>query len=108
MRSLTWVFFLTSVLVIGTSGHLDAKTSDPQAVVSFKAEVAEGKGKDWSVITVELRPGAVDSWHSRPGASLSTCSKAQDAWSYSPLDRHGLHRTTRHERIRRMGSRRSS
>ncbi|MBA3753430.1 MAG: hypothetical protein H0X01_04685, partial [Nitrospira sp.] len=52
MRSLTWVFFLTSVLVIGTSRHLDAKTSDPQAVVSFKAEVAEGKGKDWSVITV--------------------------------------------------------
>ena len=70
MRFLTWMFFLTSVLIIGTSQHLDAKTNDPQAVVSFKAEVADGEGKDWSVITVELRPGAIDSWHSRPGGEF--------------------------------------
>ncbi len=70
MRSLMWVFFLTSVLVLGTSRHLDAKSSDPQATVSFKTEVAEGEGKHWSVITVELRPGAVDSWHSRPGGEF--------------------------------------
>jgi quercetin dioxygenase-like cupin family protein len=65
-----WVLFLTSALIIGTSQHLDAKTSDLKAAVPFKGEIADGKGKDWSVITLELRPGAVDSWHSRPGGEF--------------------------------------
>lgn len=70
MRSLMGVLYMTSALVIGSSQHLNAKTSDPQAAVPFKAEVAQGEGRDWSVITVELRPGAVDSWHSRPGGEF--------------------------------------
>ena len=64
MRSIIGVLFLTAALVIGTSQHLDARASDLATVVPSKAEIVGGEAKGWSVITVELPPGAVDSWHS--------------------------------------------
>lgn len=66
MRFLMWVLVFSSALVIGNSRHLDAKTSDPQSIVPFNADIVEGAGKDWSVITVELAPGAINAWHSQP------------------------------------------
>lgn len=70
MRFLMWVLFFSSVLVFGNSRHLDAKTSDSQTIVPFKADIVEGAGKDWSVITVELAPGATNAWHSQPGGEF--------------------------------------
>lgn len=66
MRFFMWVLFFSSVFVIGHSRHLDAKTSDSQTIVPSKADIVEGAGKDWSVITVELAPGAINAWHSQP------------------------------------------
>ncbi len=66
MRLFMWVLFFSSVLVIGNSRHLDAKTSDSQTMAPFKADIVEGTGKDWSVIPLELAPGAINAWHSQP------------------------------------------
>lgn len=66
MRYIRGVLFLSSALVIGSSQFLSAQPSDQQTVVPFKAEIVEAEGKEWSVISVELPAGMINSWHSQP------------------------------------------
>lgn len=66
MRLLMGILLLSSALVVGHSRYLDAKTSDPQTLVPFNAGSHERGGTDWSVITVELAPGMINSWNSQP------------------------------------------
>lgn len=66
MRFFVAVLLLSSALVLGNSQLLNAKTSDPETIVPFKADIDHRAGKDWTVITVELPPGTINSWHSQP------------------------------------------
>jgi quercetin dioxygenase-like cupin family protein len=60
-----WSLLLASALIVGQSRQLDASMSDPQIAVPHKASIAHGEGRDWTVVSVELSPGAADSWQSR-------------------------------------------
>ena len=67
MRSMVLSFLLVagaSALVIGTGPQVNAQTSGSQGSMLFKADVAGAEATDWTVLTIELQPGAIDSWRS--------------------------------------------
>lgn len=66
MRSTIGVLILSSMLIVGTHGALDAKTNDPQAMAFHQADVGAALEKGWTVLTVELPPDTANSWHSQP------------------------------------------
>jgi quercetin dioxygenase-like cupin family protein len=66
MRLIMIALLLSSALVVGSSRHLDAKTSDPQAMAFLKPDIGGVVEKGWTVITVELPPDTANSWHSQP------------------------------------------
>jgi quercetin dioxygenase-like cupin family protein len=66
MRSFIWVLLMSSVVVVGSGRHVDAKMQEPQAVEPAKGHMVGGVGQDWDVLSFELPPGAIHSWQSRP------------------------------------------
>lgn len=74
MRSMVLSSFLliagAATLVIGARPEVQAQTSGPQGSMPVKVDVAGTEGTDWTVLTIELQPGAVDSWRSHPRGEL--------------------------------------
>ncbi len=59
-----------SAFVPGIGQDVQAKMSEPHAATLWKSHIAGVEGKDWNVITVELQPGATQSWHFNPADEL--------------------------------------
>lgn len=59
-----------SVSLDGFGEELQAKLREPSPATLLKSNVPGVEGKDWNVITVELQPGAAQSWHVSPADEL--------------------------------------
>jgi quercetin dioxygenase-like cupin family protein len=64
------LFAAMLVFAIAAGQDLNAKASEPQVTTLLETDVAGAEGKEWSVITVELTPGAMDTRHFHPGVEL--------------------------------------
>ena len=59
-----------SASVLGAGQDAQAKMSEPHAATLGESHITAVEGKDWNVITVELQPGASQSWHFNPADEL--------------------------------------
>lgn len=74
MRSLILVLFLTLAgasvppFIFGQESR--AQTGELPAARFVKADVAGVEGKEWNAVTIELRPGAAQSWQFQPSGEV--------------------------------------
>jgi quercetin dioxygenase-like cupin family protein len=70
MRVLCVTFAGASALLFIFGQESRAQPGEFPAARFVKADVARAEGKEWNAVTVELRPGAVQSWRFQPSGEV--------------------------------------
>ena len=65
---MAWVVVM--LFATDVSRNAQAATNEPPSATFLKNHVPGVEGKDWNIITVELQPGAAQSWHFNPSEEL--------------------------------------